>query len=423
MRFYYGWTIVGISMVSLAFWYGTRGAFSVFYVTLLDEFQWSRADAAGVQSAVLIVYMVMAPVIGGLIDRFGPRRVIVPGILLLALGLFLSARLENLTQFYVFYGLMAASGAACIGVVAYSAILAHWFEKRRGTASGIAVSGMGLGTFFLVLLSQYVITAWGWRWAFACLGGFVLVMLFPVNLFLLRHRPQDLGLSADGGGVTTTAGQGRWEVMDREWCQTSWTLRRAVGQGRFWALLAFPFFVIVGLYIVTVHHVRFLVDMGMEKTAAAYVMAVLGLVSSAFRVFWGWLSDRIGREITYTLGAAGMCVGICSLLLLESTGERAFVYPFVFFFGMGWGVTAPMFMAAAADLFQGRSFGLIYGVVEGVIGTGAALGTWLAGYWFDQVHTYQGAFGLACATTIVSCGFVWLAAPRKVRRVSLAQLS
>jgi MFS family permease len=104
----------------------------------------------------LITYSFMAPLVGGLIDRFGPRRVITPGILILALGLMLCSKIEHLTQFYIFYGVVAGTGISCIGIVSYSAILAHWFEKKRGLASGIAVSGMGLGTFLLACSSPKI---------------------------------------------------------------------------------------------------------------------------------------------------------------------------------------------------------------------------------------------------------------------------
>ena len=151
---FYGWIIVGVALVSMAFWLGIRTSFSVFYVALLEDFSWSRGDSAGVQSMALITYTILAPLVGGLIDRFGPRRVIVPGVLILSLGLGLCATIDSLTQFYILYGVIMGSGISAIGIVSYSAILAHWFEKKRGLASGIAVSGMGLGTFALVPLSH-----------------------------------------------------------------------------------------------------------------------------------------------------------------------------------------------------------------------------------------------------------------------------
>ena len=112
--FYYGWIIVAVALVSMAFWLGIRSSFSVFYVALLEDFPWSRGEAAGVQSMALITYTITAPLVGGLIDRFGPRRIIVPGILLLALGLILCASIKTLLQFYLLYGVLGGIGITCI---------------------------------------------------------------------------------------------------------------------------------------------------------------------------------------------------------------------------------------------------------------------------------------------------------------------
>ena len=414
-RLYYGWFIVGVSIVSLTFWFGMRGIFSVFYVALLEDFPWSRGGGAGAQSMSLIIYTIMAPIVGVLIDRFGPRRIIVPGILFMASGLILSASINSLAQFYLLYGVLASIGAASIGVVSYTAILAHWFKKKRGAASGLAVSGVGLGAFILVPVSQYFISLWGWRLAFVALGFLALIFLLPLNSLFLRHKPQELGLYPDGVRGGELPERGTLEGMGSAWSETDWTLRKALRTGRFWALMIFPFCAVVPVYIILVHHVQFLVDKGIEKMAAAFVFAFIGIISSAFRIFWGWLSDSFGREKTYTLGMICMAMGICSLLLLEITGEKNLVYPFVIFLGSGWGATAPIFMSVSADLFQGRGFGAIYGMVEGSIGLGCAFGAWVAGFIFDKTQSYQLAFVLAASLSMVSCLFVWLAAPRKVR--------
>jgi MFS family permease len=101
---YYGWIIVAVALVSMAFWLGIRTSFSIFYVALLEDFSWTRAGSAGVQSIALITYTLLAPLVGGLIDRFGPRRVVVPGILILAFGLMLCSSIKTLNQFYLYYG-------------------------------------------------------------------------------------------------------------------------------------------------------------------------------------------------------------------------------------------------------------------------------------------------------------------------------
>ncbi len=413
---YYGWIIVAVGLVSMAFWYGIRSSFSIFYVALLEDFPWSRGESAGVQSMSLITYTILAPLVGGLIDRFGPRRVIVPGILVLSSGLILCGSIETLTQFYIFYGVVAGAGITCIAIVSYSAILAHWFEKKRGLASGIAVSGMGLGTFLMVPLSQHFISLWGFRFSFVLLGILVVIVLLPLNGIFLRHKPQELGLYPDGLDVPISSPNVESRKENSINMKTfDWTLRRAIKTRRFWALVLFPFFAFIGLFIVHVHNVKFLVDQGIDKMTAAYIYAMVGIVSTVFRIFWGWLSDRIWREITYSLGTICICLGIGSLLLMEITGQNALSYPFFIFFGMGWGVTAPLFMSIAADLFKGKGFGLIYGIVEGGIGVAGAIGAWSAGFIFDRTHSYQWAFLLGIIAVLISGFLSWVAAPRKVR--------
>ena len=415
--FYYGWAIVAVALISMAFWLGIRSSFSVFYVTLLEEFPWNRAESAGVQSAALITYTVMAPLVGGLIDRFGPRRVIVPGIMALVFGLLLCSYIQTLTQFYLFYGVIVGAGISCIGIVSYSAILAHWFEKKRGLASGIAVSGIGLGTFLLVPMSQQFINWWGWRLTFVITGCLILIILAPVNAFFLRHKPEELGQFPDGVNPADTQDNNHSRTKPISQQNSDWTLRKAIHTVRFWALILFPFLALFGIYIILVHNVRFLVDQGVAKMTAAFIFAIVGILSSIFRIFWGWLSDRISRELTYSSGIICACLGVGSLLLYETTGSRIFIYSYATFFGIGWGATAPMFMAVAADLFRGRIFGLIYGFIEAGIGIAGALGAWIAGFIFDKTQSYQAAFVLVIIAFLLSGCLVWLAAPRKYRDI------
>ena len=415
IRFYYGWVIVAVALISMAGWFGIRTSFSVFYVALLEDFPWNRGASAGVQSMAMITYTLMAPVVGGLIDRFGPRRVIAPGILVLCLGLVLCAAIENLIQFYVFYGVIVGTGVTTIGIISYSAILAHWFEKKRGLASGIAVSGTGIGTFFLVPLTQSLISMWGWRLSFIVLGGLFLIILWPINAFFLRHKPKEIGQFVDGVIRENPSAPMLSEEQGQPKDINDWTLKKAMRTRQFWALIVFPFFSVMGIYIILVHNVKFLVDQGIDKMTAAFVFAMAGIVSAIFRIFWGWLSDHIGREITYTIGILLGCLGMISLLLLEATGLKSLVYAFLIFFGIGWGATAPIFMSVSADLFKGKIYGLIYGLVEGGIGAAGALGAWVAGSIFDRYQSYQAAFMLVIIVFLLSICFVWIAAPRKYR--------
>lgn len=418
-KYYYGWVIVGVSLLSMAFWIGFRSSFSVFYVALLEEFHWSRGDSAGVQSLALIVYMILAPIVGTLIDRFGPRKVIVPGIFVLGLGLCLCSLIGGLLQFYLIYGIIAGAGVTCIGIVSYSAIIAHWFEKKRGLASGIALSGMGLGTFVFVPLSQQFISMWGWRATFVIIGVIVLIILIPFNGFLLRHKPEDLGLRIDGSG-SNDAGKsdGRTEKKTKYSNGIDWTIGKAIRTYNFWAMLTFTSLSMLGIWLIHVHNVRFMVDQGVDKMGAAMAYAMVGIVSSVFRIFWGWISDRIGREIAFSMGMICGSLGILSLILFEHSGSGFYVYSFVLFFGIGWGASAPMFIATAADLFKGRGFGLIYGIVEGGVGVAGAFGAWIGGFIFDKTGSYQGAFIVVIIVMMLSIVAIWVAAPRKAGQLN-----
>jgi len=416
LPFFYGWIIVFLGLVSMSIWTGIRSSFSVYYVALLEEFSWSRGDTAGVLSLAYVVYMVLSPLIGGLIDRYGPRRVILPGIIILCAGLVFSSYTKSLYQFYFNYGIVVACGISFISIVAYSSIIAHWFENKRGVAVGLAVSGMGLGTFLFVPLTQYFISLWGWRTSFLATAFLVFIILFPVTFIFLRHKPSDLGLKPDGIVEGVSRKKRRVKVIDGIWAETEWTLKKAFGTIRYWALLAFSFFSITPVYLMVVHSVRFLVDRGLDKISAAFTLAIVGVISLGSRVFWGWLSDRIGRELTFSAGAFFIVLAALSLVLIEFTGRTQLSYFFTAFLGIGWGSTAPMFIAISADLFQGKRFGLIYGVVEAVVGLGCAFGAWFGGFIFDRTHSYKDAFILSAVLALMSCILVWFAAPRKVRR-------
>jgi MFS family permease len=424
-KFYYGWVIVCLSMISMAFWFGIRTTFSVFFVALIDHFHWGRAEAAGAQSIAMMVYMIMAPLIGTLVDRIGPRKVILPGIFMVGLGLLLCTQIRTLFQFYLFFGIIVGIGVTCLSIAPFTVILAHWFERKRGTANGLATVGIGFGVLILVPLTQYLITIRGWQFAFFIFGLLILLIPLPLNAIFLRHRPQDMGLLIDGDllrpsdqvGLKFTEGK---EIFSSPLAHRDKELKEILKTAQFWFVILYPSLTTLGVYIIIVHHVRYLVDLGVDKIEAASLFAAVGALSAGFRLFWGWFSDRFGRETTFTMGGICFSSGILFLLLFQYAHSSTPLYLFVMLFGAGWGVTAPMFMSITADLYKGKHFGLIYGMVEGVIGLGSAFGAWIAGYIFDQTHNYFWAFMIAIILNLISILFVWLAAPRKSRQSHLS---
>ena len=420
-KFYYGWVIVGLAMISMSFWFGIRTTFSVFFVALIDHFHWSRAEAAGAQSIAMLVYMIMAPIIGTLVDRIGPRKTILPGIFLTGLGFLLCTQIESLLQFYVFFGAIVGIGVTCLSIAPNTVLLAHWFEHRRGTANGLASMGIGTGVLFFVPLMQYLISIKGWQFAYLIFGLLILMIPLPLNAFFLRHTPKELGLLPDGETLKRIEETDLKKVTETGMvCSPStrdeMSYQDILKAPRFWGLLLFPSLVSFGAYFIIVHHVKYLTDFGVDKMWAASLFAGIGALSSGFRFFWGWFSDRRGREIAFTLGMICFTLGILFLLLFETFHVTPILYLFAACFGSGWGATAPLFMSIAADLYKGRNFGWVYGTLEGVLGIGAALGAYVGGAVFDRTGSYFWGFILIMIFNLISIPLVWLVAPRKFRK-------
>jgi MFS family permease len=365
-------------------------------------------------SSAAVVYTAMAPMVGVLIDRLGPRSVVIPGSVVLFAGLCLCSTIHSLGQLYLFYGLFAGVGLATISMVAFTVIIAQWFEEKRGLANGIASSGMGMGMFLLVPLSQKLIGTVGWRGAYLALGLLVAAIVLPLNLFCLKNKPKATGL-AFSDREEESGGDGSVNHPSRHAGGTQAAkppvFHRTLA---FWAVIIFPAMSIMSIWILIVHSVRFLVDQGIDKMTAAFIFALVGIISTIFRIIWGALSDRIGREPTFTMGITCICLSILSLILLGHTGFKPLAFLFMIFFGMGWGVNSPLVAATAADLFRGGKFGLIYGFVECGIGIAGAFAIWMAGTIFDKTQSYLGAFIMGIVTAVLSIIFIWIAAPRKV---------
>lgn len=425
LPFYYGWLIVGGSLVVLGLTYSVMYAFSVYYVALLDEFKWGRGEAAGVYSTFMIVTGIGALGAGMLADRFGPGRVIAWGGVVLATGLLICSLVSSLWQFYVAFGVLVALGTSVAGWTPCVTMINRWFSAKLGFALGIASAGIGVGIMIVVPGVQLLINSFGWRQAFVVQAAIVFAGLLPIGRFLLRGRPQDLGQSVDGyrPGVTNPAQPGKVRmkkevvVVDESWAGRQWTVNSAARTRRLWMLCAVKLLGGIATQMVFVHQVVYLVDGGYDRVLAASIVGLIGLISVGAKVFWGWAADNIGREMTYTLGCVAMVLAVGLLALTRVLPFSSMLYLYALLFAIGYAVSAPLWPVVTADLFAGRKFGSIYGFVTLFSGFGNALGAWVGGFVFDQTGSYAIAFGFAVVGKLASAGVLWIVAPRKVRRV------
>jgi len=417
--FFYGWVVVAVSFVTLGTVFGVWYSYSVFFLVIREDFGWSRAAASSIFSVFLFCHALMGLLAGYLQDRFGPRVVIPAGALLLAVSLLMTSQAEKLWHFFLNYGFLAGTGVSLIGFTSHAAFLPKWFERKRGLAVGMAMAGIGFGVLILVPLLERHIASYGWRSAYQLAAILVLILIAPLNLVFSRKSPKDLNLLPDGDSPETpdtrqTASR-TIEVIDTEWADQDWTFQKALRTNRFW-LLAGAFFCIAFAYQSTLlHSVAAMVDIGLDRSTAAYYFGILGVSGSAGKILFGYLSDLSGRERASTIGVVFSSLGI--LCLIKADLAIAFLpLVFAFLFGMGYGSAAPLLPSIGADIFMGRAFGLIFAMVVIGGGVGGALGAYMSGWLHDMSGSYTVAFFVSITSLSLGCLLIWFAAPRKIRR-------
>ena len=401
----YAWFIMGQSFVTTALVFGVWFSYAVFFVAMLEAFDWSRGGAAMAFSVGSVVQAASSPLVGMLTDRWGPRVVVVGGLGAMAVGLAACSLVQALWHLIVLFGVIVGFGVGLAGQVSHAALLSRWFVKRRGTMIGFAFAGMGLGIKVVGPLSQALMSRLGWRYAFVVLGGITALYALTV-LFTLRNRPEDVGLrpyGADGAAdkpETATSGE------------ADWTVRQALRTRQFWALGLAQVLIPLGVFPVSVHQVAYLTDLGFSRVLAAGVLGYMGVMSSCGRLLFGALSDRLGRFGGVTLSVVFSQLGILALLMLDGVTVMWPLYLYAVCFGLGYGARGPIISAIAADRFPGRSFATIFGFISIGHGLGGALGPWYGGAMYDRLGSYTLAFLLACVSLCGVIGCFWVATRR-----------
>ncbi|MBI4334380.1 MAG: MFS transporter [Chloroflexi bacterium] len=417
---FYGWVVVAICFVTVAVSFGIRYSFPVFYRSILDEFGWPRAETALIFSINTIVYGVTAPVVGLAVDRFGPGRFMAAGAALLAVATASLSLAGQVWHFYLIFGILVSLGASVTGNVPNTTLVSHWFIKRRGAALGFFNAGVSVA-FLMASAVEYMIRLVGWRNSFVFLG-LLAVGLVPVIANFQRLDPRDKDLAPDGESPgtaaqrTNTAGA-KAPVPDAKWVTNEWKLRRVIATGRFWMLFTATFGIFgIAMNLVLAHQVVFVVDQGYSPAFGALVLSLYGVFYGLGNLL-GFLSDRFGREVTATIGLTLAASGVLMLILNRGDQTPWLMYAYGLLFGLGLGIVSPSVSASIADIFQGKNFGLIVGLVSMGFGIGGSVSPWLGGKIFDMWGTYLPAFYLVMVWLAVAAISIWMAAPRHIRPV------
>ena len=361
-RFYYGWALVGALGLTATLSYGILSyAFAVFIAPMGRELGWSKPAVTGAFSLASVVAGVAAVPVGRWVDRHGPRGIMTSGAILAASLLVWWSRVRSLPEWYVLWAFMGLASAAVLYEPAF-AVIAAWFQRRRGRALTALTFVGGFASVVFVPLATWLVTAVGWRTALLWLAALYAGLAVPIHGLVLRRRPRDLGLEPDGlvghagaGGGSATGGTGPGMAAGD-------ALRTP---GFRWMVLAFALSSLATT-TVTVHLVPLLLERGHAPAFAGIAMGTLGLMALPGRLVFTPLGDRWPRA---AVTAAIFALQAAGCLVLAASHRAEAVWAFVVLFGAGFGAITPARAALVAELYGSAH----YGRIAGVMATGVAL--------------------------------------------------
>lgn len=397
-RIFHGWLVVAGAFAVTLMGFGCAYTFSAFVESLQRDFGASRGSVSLVFSLAGFLYFGLGAVSGPLADRWGSRRLAVAGMLLVGLGLGVASMARSLNEIYLAYGLGVGLGVGASYVPALGAVQ-RWFVRRRGFASGLAVSGIGVGTLAMPPLASFLIEALGWRHAYLTLGLLAVVIGGGLALFI-ENDPRDRGLGPDGDPPQLAAPSVKPQGA---------SVREAIASARFIALYAACLICAFGVFVPFVHLVPYALDHGVPQSVAVLLLGVIGVGSTAGRFFLGGLADRIGRGPALLLMFAGMAFALA--IWAVSTGAwslAAFAFVFGVFYG-GWVAVLP---ALVMDYFGGRNVSGIIGILYTSVALGTLIGPSAAGFAFDLNHSYTLLILTSVAANVIAV-VIMLAASRR----------
>ncbi len=388
-EFFYGYIVVAAAVSIMTVAVGANRTFGVFLEPVMDEFGWTRAGISGAFTLCMVIMGSLSIVAGRLTDKIGPRLVLVTCALFLGLGYLLMSQISTIWQLYLFYGVLTGVGLSGIRTPLLS-VVARWFVKRRSLMSGIVSAGSALGIVVMPLVSSLLITDCGWRTSYIILGSVVLTIIVAAALFLKR-APGEMGLPPYGADEAKTQGLN----LQTEGLSSG----KAIGTRQFWLFSLMSFCSLFFMNVVVVHIVFHAIGLGIPATAAASILSVGAGVSIPGRIIIGIVADRIGNKPALVV----CCVtGLVASLLLLVARELWMLYLFALIFGLGWWASGTMMAPLTADLFGLKAHGAILACVTFAAAIGGAVGPVLAGHIFDVTGSYQLAFIMCIAITVIA---------------------
>ncbi|MFC2060737.1 MFS transporter [Chloroflexota bacterium] len=397
---FYGWWVVGACILITVSTSGViHHGFTALIEPIANEFGWSYAQISFAASIRGLETGLLAPLMGVLVDRWGPRKLMFGGAILLGLGLMLLSRTTSLGMFYGAFVIIAMAISTSSHTVTMAAV-ANWFRKKMSMAIGILTSGFALSGLLIPMIVR-LIDAFDWRMAMLILGLGIWVIVLPLSL-LVRHKPTQYGYLPDGDVESTiVTGEGLNPVRSVE---VNIRVKQILKSRAFWHISLALMCQALVLSAVSTHVMPYLSSIGMARSASGFVASALPLVSIGGRLSFGWLGDRVGRK---RVSATAFALTGLGLLFFSgaASGGKWLLVPFIILFSIGLGGNVITRASLVREHFGRHRFGTVLGFVIGVVHFGSMSGPPLAGWVFDKWGSYQGIWlvfaGLAIASLFI----------------------
>ena len=375
---------------------GTGEIYTVFLLPLERDMGWTRSQMTSVYSVYMLVGGFVAPLVGTLFDRFGPRVVYTVGVLCLGAANLLASRMTTLAEFFFCNGVMIGIGVALVGMVPASGLLVRWHRSRLSKAISIAFSGAGCGTLIFVPLAQALLGAMDWRGTYRTIGwglivlGPLLAVLLPWGRYAAGHPeiPHPTASKAVG--------------------DDGWTLRRALRSPGYWGLAAIFACTSIGMFTVVPQLVAYLIDAGFPPLTAASTYGTIGVLSVVSVVTTGFVAERAGYRQTLTASFTCSVLGIAVLFAMSFRPDAWLLAAFTFIFGLAMGTRGPIISAICARKFAGPRVATIYGTIYSMNAVGGAIGALLGGALHDLTGGYRVGFMVSVCALTIACLPIWL---------------
>lgn len=371
------------AFIVVFFGFGCYYGFPVYYPSLIHAFGWSRSQIAGGASLALLVSGLLSPLVGVLADRRGPRLVLLCGTLIAGLAMALLSRVSNLALAYAAFCAFGV-GMSGFSVMVTQMLMAQWFVRLRGLATGLVIAGMGLGGAVAPLLVAPMLSRSGWRIALEAQGAALIAIGCPAMLFLIRSNASTaLPFNASTGPSAASPSA------------VGLSYRQALRTPSFWLLAAGSFFAMFAAAIALQHTVLYMRESHVSLTQASRTLSLLLLASVAGRLLLGWLSDALTRRRTLLLAYLFLTGGMATLTLAPTPARLVAMAILV---GVGYGGTVVMMTLTAAEIFGLRALGQTLGTIVFCFTIGGALGPVVVGALVDRGVGYRSAFAVAAVS-------------------------